>query len=108
MSIRGFADHPDDFHIDRYEIDKDQGVDGHVEIEPVESMQGEDDRSDARSPISCDVADALPTVSRRIERPLCVVETSGGLGGTVRSWPSSPTAGWRCFGGKPKPEMSER
>ena len=33
--VPGFADHPDDFRICRYEIDKDEWVEGYVEIDPL-------------------------------------------------------------------------
>ena len=40
--MSGFADHPNDFLIDPYEIDKDEWVEGFVVIDPVEWMQGHD------------------------------------------------------------------
>jgi hypothetical protein len=32
--VPGFADHPNDFHVAKYEVDRDQWDDGYVEIDP--------------------------------------------------------------------------
>jgi hypothetical protein len=32
-SVAGFAEHPGDFHIARYQIDKDEWTEGYVEVE---------------------------------------------------------------------------
>jgi hypothetical protein len=31
--VAGFAEHPDDFHVDRYQVDKDEWAQGYVEVE---------------------------------------------------------------------------
>ncbi len=39
--VPGFADHPNDFHVAKYEIDRDQWDEGYVEIDPVDWVQGQ-------------------------------------------------------------------
>jgi hypothetical protein len=42
QGVSGFAEHPDDFHIDMYQLDKDEWVEGYWKIDPEEWMKGQD------------------------------------------------------------------